>query len=41
MWVRENPTKALVPTGVFRTPSRRIGGVALIVCYVLLRFASN
>jgi hypothetical protein len=36
MWVRENTTKALAPTGVFRTPSRRTGGAAYTVCYMPL-----
>ena len=35
MWVRENTTKGVSPTGVFRTPSRRIGGAAYTVCYAM------
>jgi len=36
MWVRENTTKGASPTGVFRTPSRRLGGGAYTVCYALV-----
>jgi len=35
---RKPQKKALVPTGVFRTPSRRTGGVALIVCWICRKY---
>jgi len=30
----KTPQRANSPTGVFRSPSRRTGGVAVTVCYV-------
>jgi len=36
--VEEIATKALAPTGNFWNPSRRIGGVAVTVCYMPFAF---